>query len=260
MSKYSGAYRADLDAPIEEPVAPEAVDNDGPEPQDAEEASFKKRYGDLRRHTQSIQQAKDEEIRKLKDQLDQATRKQIKFPKTEDEINEWVSKYPDVAAIIDTIAQKRAMEALEIGEKKMANLQDLERKINREKAEQELLKHHPDFFELRADKAFHDWVQIQPKWIQEALYENETDALAAARAIDLYKADTKRKPGRPPKDAAQAVSRSGGGATPAGSPQGRFSESSVAKMTAQEYEKNEDAIMESIRNGTFVYDVSGAAR
>lgn len=261
MSKYSGAYRAELDAPEQDaPVGNQNVVDEGVDPSDPEEASFKKRYGDLRRHTQSIQAAKDEEIKKLKDQLDQATRKQIKFPKTEDEINEWVSKYPDVAAIIDTIAQKRAMEALEIGEKKMANLQDLERKINREKAEQELLKHHPDFFDLRADKAFHDWVQMQPKWIQEALYENETDALAASRAIDLYKADTKRKPGRPAKDAAQAVSRSGGSAAPAGAPTGRFSESAVSKMSAHEYEKNEEAIMESIRNGTFVYDVSGAAR
>ena len=31
-------------------------------------------------------------------------------------------------------------------------------------------------------------------------------------------------------------------------------------MTPQQYEENADAIMESIRSGKFVYDISGAAR
>ena len=37
-------------------------------------------------------------------------------------------------------------------------------------------------------------------------------------------------------------------------------ESDVQKMSAQEYEKNADTIMEAIRSGNFVYDVSGSAR
>jgi hypothetical protein len=39
-----------------------------------------------------------------------------------------------------------------------------------------------------------------------------------------------------------------------------FKESAVEKMSAQEYEKKADAIMEAIRSGAFVYDVSGNAR
>ena len=31
-------------------------------------------------------------------------------------------------------------------------------------------------------------------------------------------------------------------------------------MSDKEYEKNEDAIMEAMRSGSFEYDVSGAAR
>ena len=31
-------------------------------------------------------------------------------------------------------------------------------------------------------------------------------------------------------------------------------------MSAQQYEKNAEAIMESIRSGKFIYDVSGSAR
>ena len=41
---------------------------------------------------------------------------------------------------------------------------------------------------------------------------------------------------------------------------GSIRESDVQKMSAQQYEKNSEAIMESMRNGTFIYDVSGSAR
>ena len=260
MPKYQAAYKAEVDldeTQDEQNVA--TADQDEQEPQDAEEASFKKRYGDLRRHMQQSLSQKDEELRKVKEQLDLAARKQIKYPKSEDEVAEWVKKYPDVAAIVDTIAQKRALEALEIGEKKMANLSQLERKIEREKAEGALLKLHPDFGEIRADRSFHEWVALQPKWIQAALYENDTDAHAAARAIDLYKSDLKRKPGRPAKDAAQSVGRSSSSA-PSGEGKSKFSESQVNKMNDTEYEKNEQAILESMKTGNFVYDLSGGAR
>ena len=45
-------------------------------------------------------------------------------------------------------------------------------------------------------------LKLQPKWVQQALYENDNDAKSAARAIDLYKSDmglTKsgKKRGRP---------------------------------------------------------------
>ena len=37
-------------------------------------------------------------------------------------------------------------------------------------------------------------------------------------------------------------------------------ESDVQKMSAKEYEKRSDEIMEAIRSGKFIYDVSGSAR
>ena len=48
---------------------------------------------------------------------------------------------------------------------------------------------HPDFAEIRDSDDFHEWADEQPKWVQDALYENSEDARSAARAIDLYKAD-----------------------------------------------------------------------
>ena len=40
----------------------------------------------------------------------------------------------------------------------------------------------------------------------------------------------------------------------------KIKESDVQKMSANEYEKNSDVIMEAIRSGNFIYDVSGSAR
>ena len=37
-------------------------------------------------------------------------------------------------------------------------------------------------------------------------------------------------------------------------------ESDIQRMSADEYEANSDAIMEAIRAGNFIYDVSGSAR
>ena len=86
----------------------EGGEGEGSEPNlDPEEKTYKKRYGDLRRYQQQQEQEKDQRIRQLEGQLSDAAKKQIKFPKTDEEIDEWASKYPDVAAIIDTIAQKR---------------------------------------------------------------------------------------------------------------------------------------------------------
>ena len=73
-----------------------------------EEETFKKSYGDLRRHSQQLMQQKDQELANKKAQLDTAAKGQIKFPKTDDEIEQWSKKYPDVAKIVDTIASKRA--------------------------------------------------------------------------------------------------------------------------------------------------------
>jgi uncharacterized protein YecA (UPF0149 family) len=221
--------------------------------------SWEKRYGDLRRHTQQQMADKDRKVQEMHTQLEQATKGQIKFPKTDQEIEQWSKKYPEVAKIVDTIARKRANEALEEGEKRMKGLKDLETKLTRKEAEQHLLKMHPDFSEIRSRKDFHDWVALQPQHIQDSLYKNNTDAYAAARSIDLYKSDGERRKKNDPKSAAKAVSRTSTAPAPTGG-RAKFSESQVARMSEQDYAKYEDQILEAMRNGNFTYDMTGGAR
>lgn len=257
MSKYRRKEELEADTSYSEELqAQVAVDS---EPKEPEEASFKKRYGDLRRHTQQLMSQKDRELEKLKAQLDSAAKGQIKFPKTDAEIEQWTNKYPDVAKIVDTIARKRANEALEEGEKRLGHLKDLETKLTKKEAEQQLMKLHPDFNEIRQDPAFHEWVAMQPLYINDALYKNNTDAMAAARAIDLYKADTGKRKTSSKKSAAQAVGRSTS-ATPAATGKAKFSESQVSRMSDREYDVNEEAILEAMKSGAFTYDMTGGAR
>ena len=233
------------------------------EPEGAEERSFKKRYGDLRRHSQKQQEDLQNQINELKEQLSAATKKEIKLPKSDDEIGEWMKKYPDVAAIVETIAIKKAREQATELEERVTKINQMQEDAERQKAETTLLQLHPDFEEIRQDDDFHNWAEEQPRWIQQALYENDNDAQAAARAIDLYKADrgisTKRK--KRSGDAAEMVNTKASRNRPtAEDSSGVIRESDVQKMSTVQYEKNQEAIMEAIRSGKFIYDLSGSAR
>ena len=233
------------------------------EPANAEEKTFKKRYSDLRRHQQQQAEELKKEIENLKSQLSQAAQKEMKLPKSDEDIEKWAEEYPDVAAIVETIAMKKAREQSTALEERMKAIDELQSSATKEKAEAELMRIHPDFGEIRDSDEFHDWAEEQPKWVQDALYDNDNDARAAARAIDLYKADKgigKEKP-KSNKDAAKSVSTKNSRSTPQKDESSSYlKESDVQKMSAQEYEKNSDEIMEAIRSGKFVYDISGSAR
>jgi hypothetical protein len=241
----------------------ESVD-DGPEPESAEERTFKKRYGDLRRHAQKQESELQKQIDDLRVQLEASTKKEISYPKSEEELESWMQQYPDVAQIVETIAMKKAHEQASEYESKFKAIDEMKLEAQREKAEAELMRLHPDFEQIRDTDDFHNWVEDQPKWVQDALYDNDSDAVSASRAIDLYKADmgiTSKKKSSSDKDAAKAVGTRSGKSTPeSDETKSYIKESDVAKMSAVQYEKAADEIAEAIRTGKFIYDLSGSAR
>ena len=241
----------------------ETAEPEEAEPTSAEERTFKKRYSDLRRHQQKQADDFKKEIDALKKQLTDATNKEMRLPKSDEDIEQWAADYPDVAAIVETIAMKKAREQSTALEERMKAIDELQTSATKEKAEVELMRIHPDFDEIRESDDFHNWADEQPKWVQDALYDNDNDARSAARAIDLYKVDmgiTKQKP-RSDKDAAKSVSTKNSRSKPQQDESSTFlKESEVQRMSPQEYEKMSDEIMEAIRSGKFIYDVSGSAR
>jgi hypothetical protein len=238
---------------------------DGEEtPTSAEERTFKKRYGDLRRHTQDKEKQFQKQLDDLKEQLGKATKKEMKLPKSDADIEAWAREYPDVAKIVETIAMKKAKEQSAELESRIQKIDEMSAEATKDKAEAALMQIHPDFDEIRDSDEFHEWAEEQPKWIQDALYENDNDARSAARAIDLYKSDKgigKETSTKSNKSAAFEVStkntRTKVDATESGK---KIRESAVQKMSAQQYEKQADTIMEAIRSGNFIYDISGSAR
>ena len=226
----------------------------------AEEKNFKKRYGDLRRHQQDKEKEFNAKIEALESQLSKAANKQLVLPKTDEELEAWTKEYPDVASIIETIADKKSKSAAKDIEARMAELEEMRQDAHRDKAEAELVKIHPDFIEIRQDDTFHNWAKEQPKWVQDALYENVDDAKSVARVIDLYKIDkgiTNKKKAKPDEKAAASSVKTKSAAAPEPDESAKMiRESEVANMSMKEYEKRADEIMDAQRSGNFIYDIS----
>ena len=225
----------------------------------SEEKNFKKRYGDLRRHTQEKEKEFQAQLDKLTSQLDAATKNELVLPKSEDEVEAWAKKYPDVAGIVEAIADKKASERSSELDGRLKEIEALRSTAKREKAEAELLSMHPDFKDIRADDAFHSWAEKQPKVVQDALYENSEDAKSVARVIDLYKSDQgiKTKSTNDSDKAAASSVKAKGRATPDTDDSSKYlSESQVSKMSLKEYEKRMDEIFDAQRSGKFIYDIS----
>lgn len=228
----------------------------------SEEKSFKKRYGDLRSHTAKQQKEFETRITELEARLS-GDPKSLRAPKSDEDIEQWASKYPDVAAIVETIATKKAKELFSNAEERLAEFDKVNFETERVKSENTIREAHKDFDELRQADSFHDWASEQPKWVQNALYENSDDPASVIRVIDLYKVDTGKTPSdykRKAKDAAKTVSKGARTSVDVDNSQGTFKESNVAKMSFKQYEDNAAAIDEAIRSGKFIYDLSGGAR
>jgi hypothetical protein len=232
-----------------------------------EEKTFKKRYGDLRRHSQK--QAEEFKARiealekKLEEKPDTAP---VEIPKNKQEMLEWKEKYPSVAGIIETMIREEAEAMFKDAKMSLEDIQNKQKESEKTKAIKKIIETHPDFEELQDSIEFQDWADEQPRWVQVALFEQSDDPKSVIRAIDLYKMDlgVKNKPKADQEEkrkAAGAIDTKGGRASvddkDAG---GKIKESVVSRMSMKEYAANEEKIMEAIRTGNFVYDISGGAR
>jgi hypothetical protein len=242
-----------------EPVKAETQEADDTE-LTAEEKNFKKRYGDLRRHVQEKEQEWKLKFEQLQSQLDKATKNELVLPKTEKDIEAWAKKYPDVAGIVEAIADKKAQERSSDIDKRLQEIEALRVDAKRQRAEAELLQLHPDFEDIRNDDAFHEWAESQPKVYQDALYENAEDVQSVARVIDMYKVDkgikTASKSTSGDKGAASSVRTKRSTQIQEDDASTYLSESQVAKMSIKEYEKRQKEILDAQRSGKFIYDMT----
>jgi len=226
-----------------------------------EEKSFKTRYGDVRRHLATKEKEYSAKIKELEDQLGKTEK--LVPPKSDEDLQAWVDKYPDVAGMVETIADKRAKQMFEKANIQLEELNKAKEEATRSQAENAIRETHSDFDQLRDSDEFHNWVEEQPKWVQNALYENTDDAASVVRVIDLYKVDnglTKADKKSKTKAAASLVDKGSKTKVDVTESGDRIKESDIAKMSDKDYEKNADKIQEAHRSGKIIYDLSGNAR
>ena len=226
----------------------------------AEERTFKKRYGDLRRHVQQKEKEWEEKFSALEKRSE---REGIVPPKSDEDIDNWAKQYPDVAGIVETIATKKAQEMFEKANIRIKEIDEERMELKRDSAENVIRKAHSDFDDLRAADEFHNWADEQPKWVKDALYKNSDDPDSVIRVIDLYKMDkgltvSDRK--KNTKNAAKTVTRKGKTQVDIYDASDSIKESDVARMSNEEFAEKSDEINAALRSGKFIYDVSGSAR
>ena len=263
MAKFDAAQQEGGEKQ-EDQAEPESVAKkqqvEAKEPDTGEERTYKKRYDDIRK----LQSNTAAELKAIKAQLENAKEQGIvRPPKSDEDIQAWADKYPDVAAIVETIAEKKAQEKFSFAEDRLRQIDEMSEEANRSKSMDAIRESHSDFDDLKESDEFHDWAGEQPKWVQDALYENQDDPRSVVRVIDLYKGDkgldTKSRK-KSSKAAASAVVTKRSTKPSQADTEVTFTESQIGKMSMKDFEKHQDAIMEAQRTGKFVYDLSGGAR
>jgi hypothetical protein len=171
------------DMPDHEPTPEEQLVQELEKVPDADltvdEKNFKKRYGDLRRHSQDM----ENRLKKERDDALKALEDTRKAPvMSAEQLDRIRQEYPDAVATISAVTD--------------AKVKDLEAKINKaehekavEKALRVIAEQHPDWEEIRNDNNFHEWAKSQPEAIQDWVYVNETKGDLAAKAVSMYKAE-----------------------------------------------------------------------
>jgi len=218
-------------------------------PVGVEDAVFKKRYDDLKRHyDETISKHKDELLKLKKEKEAMATKPTFK---SKEELEEWRRDYPDMYDSVMQMTTEATMKAKQDMQEELLQVKKQQTALARDRAEVELAKKHPDFKEIRESSDFHDWASVQDSTIQSWLYDNSDNPKSAARAIDLYKYDrglsTKKVEYDAKKEAAKAVSKTKATETPTEKKVWKWSE--IQKMKPDEYSRYEEQIDKAHREG-----------
>ena len=218
---------------------------------------YKKRYDDLKRHYDSkLNEFKSREQELLEEAAN--NRQTYKAPKSVEELEKFREEYPDVYEVVETVSHLQSKEQSKDLQEKIDRLQQREQELMRKDAEKRLMDKHPDFEDIRNSEDFHSWAKEQPKSIQDWIYNNAEDADLASRALDLFKKDfgidvpkkTKSNSKQTKKSAADMVSTKTTTVDP--KQEKIWSETEIAAMSMDEFDKFENEISEAMQQGRIV--------
>jgi hypothetical protein len=213
---------------------------------------YKKRYDDLKKHYDSkLNEFKVREQELLNEAA--SNRPAYQAPKTEEELEQFKTKYPDVFEVVETVAHMQSESKAKVLEERLSQLQEREAEMLKQSAEERLMEKHPDFDEIRNSDDFHSWAKEQPQSIQDWIYNNSNNPDLASRALDLFKKDLgieaspKKTTSKKTKSAADMVSTKTTSVEPKS--EKIWSEREIAAMSMAEFDKYESEISEAMQQG-----------
>lgn len=223
-----------------------------------EEETWKKRHGDLRRYTQQKEDEYKNEITNLQTQINQlSAMAQQPMPKTKEEFDAFVKKYPDIVVFIEMIADMKASERTAALKTELDGVQSTLNQTKEEKDMAILKGRHPDLETVLGSDEYLEWKDKAPNFVVSVL-DNSDNPNEIADCLDMYKKDTgkNKAPASQPRrlDALDASVRNSG-VTPskmAGSH--KFTISQIKAMGGKEFEANEAAIEDARLKGLILDD------
>ena len=262
---YQNSYRKDLDKEIEDPrqavedtleATPQQtgfIGNNETQPNH----DYKKRYDDLKSHYDRKQNENKQKLEELeaKTRLAEKNKAMADYtpPKSDEDLEQFKKKYPDVYDVVETISQKQASKQVESLQEEVKTLRKREEDLVVQSAYRELVNAHQDFNELKDSQEFIDWLNTQPSSISDGVTKNSKDSKWAIRVVDLYKADNGVSKSKPNfnTSAAQSVTRTKAKSvnTSGNSDKRVWKQSEIQKMNSRTYEKFEKEIDIAFKEG-----------
>lgn len=218
--------------------------------------NYKKRYDDLkRRYDQKIGEFKQKELA-FEDQLN-SMQPAYETPKSQEEIQEFREANPDLYDTFESVAHNIASDQINSLQPRLSAIEQREQELAIREAEQAMKDAHPDYEDIKGSDDFHEWAQEQPEQIQDWVYRNPDNVSLASKAIDLYKLETgkgqrskqRRSNRQQPttQSAADMVSTKTTNVEP--KQQKIWTESEIAKMSLDQFDKYEQDIRQAIDEG-----------
>jgi len=262
---YQNSYRKDLDKEIEDPrqavedtveATPQQtgfIGNNETQPNH----DYKKRYDDLKSHYDRKQNENKQKLEELeaKARLAEKSKAMASYtpPKSDEDLEQFKKKYPDVYDVVETISQKQASRQVESLQEEVKTLRKREEDLVVQSAYRELVNAHQDFTELKDSQEFIDWLNTQPSSISDGVTKNSKDSKWAIRVVDLYKADNGLSKSKPSStvSAAQSVTKTKAKSVNVSGDTNKkiWKQSEIQKMSSRAYEKFENEIDIAFKEG-----------
>jgi hypothetical protein len=221
--------------------------------------NYKKRYDDLKTHYDS---RLDEFKAREQELLDEAVknRPDYRAPKSAEELERFKNEYPDVMAVVETVAHLESESKTKVLEERLSALQTRENELVRKDAEKNLREKHPDFDNIRNSDDFQEWAELQPESIKDWIFNNPDDATLASRALDLFKKDigldvsqgnqTRSNSKQTQQSAADMISTKTTSVNP--KQQRVWSEREISALSMAEFDKYESEISDAMQEGRII--------